>query len=224
MAGIVARMPDAGYELLQQAVASNSSGGRRQARHRRAHRAGGHVRRRRRRRGLHHARASGAFRRKAPSTSAAAASTAARDNYLPLQGQPGRRHADHLRQQLADVPDVHLHEPGQRHCPPRAGGAARSTGSTASSAATTATSTTSCYIILIYFFCYFWTAITFNPEGHGRQPQGLRHLHPRLSARQAHRRLPGKGDDANHLRRGRLPGRRRHHSDAGFQLAGRELQ
>ena len=21
-----------------------------------------------------------------------------------------------------------------------------------------------CYLILIYFFCYFWTAITFNPK------------------------------------------------------------
>ena len=27
-----------------------------------------------------------------------------------------------------------------------------------------AISTTSCYIMLIYFFCYFWTAITFNPK------------------------------------------------------------
>ena len=26
------------------------------------------------------------------------------------------------------------------------------------------TSTRSCYIVLIYFFCYFWTAITFNPK------------------------------------------------------------
>ena len=23
---------------------------------------------------------------------------------------------------------------------------------------------TICYIVLIYFFCYFWTAITFNPK------------------------------------------------------------
>ena len=27
-----------------------------------------------------------------------------------------------------------------------------------------ASSTTCCYIALIYFFCYFWTAITFNPK------------------------------------------------------------
>ena len=27
-----------------------------------------------------------------------------------------------------------------------------------------ATSTPSVYIVLIYFFCYFWTAITFNPK------------------------------------------------------------
>ena len=25
-------------------------------------------------------------------------------------------------------------------------------------------STTSCYLVMIYFFCYFWTAITFNPK------------------------------------------------------------
>ena len=32
-----------------------------------------------------------------------------------------------------------------------------------------------------------------QPEGHGQQPEGLRQLHPRLPARQAHRRLPGTG-------------------------------
>ena len=80
------------------------------------------------------------------------------------------------------------------------------------------------YIVLIYFFCYFWTAITFNPEGHGRQPEELRHVHPRLSAGPAHGRLPGKGHGADHLRRGRLPGGGGHHADARFRLDGRRLQ
>ncbi len=26
------------------------------------------------------------------------------------------------------------------------------------------------YVVLIFFFCYFWTAITFNPEGNVGQP------------------------------------------------------
>ena len=34
----------------------------------------------------------------------------------------------------------------------------------ATSSSARATSTTSCYIVLIYFFCYFWTAIIFNPK------------------------------------------------------------
>ena len=32
------------------------------------------------------------------------------------------------------------------------------------STAATRSSTTCCYVALIYFFCYFWTAITFNPK------------------------------------------------------------
>ena len=40
------------------------------------------------------------------------------------------------------------------------------------------------YVVLIYFFCYFWTAITFNPEGHGRQLERSRHVHSRLPAGQ----------------------------------------
>ena len=40
----------------------------------------------------------------------------------------------------------------------------------------------------------------FQPEGDGQQPEGLRQLHPRLSARQAHRGVSRKSDDADHLR------------------------
>ncbi len=42
------------------------------------------------------------------------------------------------------------------------------------------------YIVLIYFFCYFWTAITFNPKDMCGQPEKLRHVHPRLPAGQTH--------------------------------------
>ena len=49
-------------------------------------------------------------------------------------------------------------------------------------------------------------------QGHGRQPEELRHLHSRLSARAADGRLPGKSDGPHHLRRRGLPGRGRHHS------------
>ena len=38
------------------------------------------------------------------------------------------------------------------------------------------------YIGMIYFFCYFWTAITFNPEGDFGQSQRQRDVHSRLSA------------------------------------------
>ncbi len=47
-----------------------------------------------------------------------------------------------------------------------------------------------------------------QPEGHGRQPQGLRQLHPRLPARQAHGRVSGARDGAHHLRRRRRSWRR----------------
>ena len=56
-----------------------------------------------------------------------------------------------------------------------------------------------------------------QPQGYGRQPEELRHVHPRLPAGQAHGRLPGKGDGADHLRRGRLPGRGGHHSHVDRQ-------
>ena len=56
-----------------------------------------------------------------------------------------------------------------------------------------------------------------QPEGHGQQPQGLRQLHPRLPARQADGRLPGTGADADHLRRGGVPGGRRHHPEPDLE-------
>ncbi len=44
-------------------------------------------------------------------------------------------------------------------------------------------------------------------QGHGGKPQELRHLHSGLQAGQAHGRLFGKGDGADHLRGRRLLGR-----------------
>ena len=52
--------------------------------------------------------------------------------------------------------------PVQRHRPASPTGAGPVARRTPSSAR--ATSTTCCYIVLIYFFCYFWTAIIFNPK------------------------------------------------------------
>ena len=56
-------------------------------------------------------------------------------------------------------------------------------------------------------------------QGHVREPEGLRHVHSRLSARQADGRLPGKGDDPHHLRRRRLPGAGGDRADDDFRLA-----
>ena len=80
--------------------------------------------------------------------------------FLPLQGEPGRRHAGHLRQQPAASSPAFLFMQiaqatggrlGVRPCgdelPARQGYLYNVL-----------------YIALIYFFCYFWTAITFNPK------------------------------------------------------------
>ena len=77
MAGILARMPGAGYELLQQASLELSGGGSKLGIEDLIVLAV-HVRGRRHRRRVHHARPAAHSRCKAPSTSAAAASSAAR--------------------------------------------------------------------------------------------------------------------------------------------------
>ena len=43
-------------------------------------------------------------------------------------------------------------------------------------------------------------------QGHGGEPEELRHVHSRLSAGQAHGRLSGKSDGSHHLRGRRVPG------------------
>ncbi len=52
-----------------------------------------------------------------------------------------------------------------------------------------------------------------QPEGHVREPQGLRQLHPRLPPRPPHGRLPRKGHAPHHLRRRGLPEPRGGHPD-----------
>ena len=51
---------------------------------------------------------------------------------------------------------------------------------------------TVCYIILIYFFCYFWTAITFNPKDMADNFGRLRRFHSGLPAGAADGRLSRK--------------------------------
>ena len=45
------------------------------------------------------------------------------------------------------------------------------------------------YIAMIYFFCYFWTAITFNPKEISGQHEGQRNIHPWLPPGSQNRRL-----------------------------------
>ena len=76
-----------------------------------------------------------------------------------LAGQPGRRHAHHLRQQPLALPHDAVQLPGQALSDSGLGG--RSSNAVPPRR----------FVHLqrplhrlIYFFCYFWTAITFNPK------------------------------------------------------------
>ena len=100
--------------------------------------------------------ASAASPRKAPSTFAAAG-LRRHPAISAAAGQPGRRDAHHLRQQLAAVPPGAPPVPGQCTC--------RLAGPIADAFHRGDSWTYNVlYVILIYFFCYFWTAITFNPK------------------------------------------------------------
>ena len=67
--------------------------------------------------------------------------------------------------------------------------------------------------MLIYFFCYFWTAITFNPKDMADNLKDYGSFIPGYRPGQADGRLPGEGDDADHLRRRGVPGGGRDHPD-----------
>ena len=91
--------------------------------------------------------------------------------YLPLKVNQAGVMPIIFASSLLDLPLVHLQQPGNG--PPQAGGptpgpSARSSPGfiqeTADAFQQQSYIYTVFYIILIYFFCYFWTAITFNPK------------------------------------------------------------
>ena len=60
------------------------------------------------------------------------------------------------------------------------------------------------YVLLIFFFCYFWTAISFNPKDVSDNLKSHGTFIPGYRLWQADGRLPGKSDGADHVRRLRL--------------------
>ena len=74
---------------------------------------------------------------------------------------------------------------------------------------------------MIYFFCYFWTAITFNPKEMAENLKDYGTFIPGYRPGKTNGRLPGKSDGADHLCRGRLPGVGRDRADDDFRFAGR---
>ena len=79
--------------------------------------------------------------------------------FLPLHGQPGRRHADHLRQQPAGAAVLRLQLRSPSLTDWRLGRRASHDVFERQGWLYTVL-----FIALIYFFCYFWTAIIFNPK------------------------------------------------------------
>ena len=79
------------------------------------------------------------------------------------------------------------------------------------------------YIGLIYFFCYFWTAITFNPKDMANNLKDYGSFIPGYRPGKTNRRLPRTGDAPDHLCRLRLPGGRGDHSDLDLRLTGHSL-
>ena len=69
------------------------------------------------------------------------------------------------------------------------------------------------YIVLIYFFCYFWTAITFNPKDMANNLKDYGSFIPGYRPGKRTADYLEKVHDADHLRRGGVPGRRRHHPE-----------
>ena len=161
MAGILSDMPGAGMQLIETASLELTGGGGELGIEQLLD-PGAHVRRRDRRRGVHHARPaahSHAERQARPRPP--------RDGRHPAvpaaQGESGRRHADHLRQQLADAADAAVRRHGGLVRLERLGRSQPESGS-AEAFQQHGLFYAVCYIALIYFFCFFWTAITFNPK------------------------------------------------------------
>ena len=206
MAGILAGMPGAGWQLLQQSTLELAGGGGKLGIEV-LDPAGVPVRGGGGRRGVHHAGAAAhshakrqarprpARVRRHPAISAAA-------------GQSGRRDADHFRQQLADVSLAVVQLAGRAAIPTAV------LWTSLHDAFTRGTSFiyNVLYIVLIYFFCYFWTAITFNPKDMAENLKNFGTFIPGYRPGKRDGRLPGKGDGPHHLRGGRLFGGRGHHA------------
>ena len=69
------------------------------------------------------------------------------------------------------------------------------------------------YAAAIVFFCFFYTAMVFNPKGNGGEPEKIRRLRPRHPSRRPDRAVHRRGDVAPDARRRDL-------RDAGVPAAG----
>ena len=145
-----------------------------------------------------------------------------RDAAVPAaEGQPGGRHADHLRLQPADLPLVHPQRPGAGHRRPggpTTGGPSWSVDSRLvvhpRGGRRLPEAELRLHGLLHHpdlLLLLLLDGDHLQPEGHGREPQGLRQLHPRLPARAADGRLPREGHAPDHLRRRGVPEPRGRH-------------
>ena len=73
------------------------------------------------------------------------------------------------------------------------------------------------YIALIYFFCYFWTAITFNPKDMANNLKDYGSFIPGYRPGKRTADYLEQVHDAHHLRRRRVPRGRRHHPEHDLQ-------
>ncbi len=129
--------------------------------------AGGIIPGRGGRRGLYHARA--AANSHAKRQARARPPCLRRDPAVPAAaGQSGRRDADYFRQQLADVSLDYLYLAGGTY-PQNALLAGLHDAFTRGQSYIY----NLLYVVLIYFFCYFWTAITFNPKDMAENLKGF---------------------------------------------------
>ena len=79
------------------------------------------------------------------------------------------------------------------------------------------------YILLIYVFCYFWVAVTFNPKDISENLKDYGSFIPGYRPGAPDGPIPGTGDDANHVPGGRFPGDGGRDSDVDRALDGHPL-
>ena len=61
-------------------------------------------------------------------------------------------------------------------------------------------------VVLIIFFTYFYTSVTFNPDGSSTEHESQRRIHTGNKTGQSNCRISEQSDDKNHFRRCGLPG------------------